>query len=210
MFAPFVSSIIGRVAGASTAITFMGSASGSTSATLPAHQSGDLILVFFQNQIANAPSPPAGYTSISSLVGASNAIVTAYKVATSSSETTGTWRNLSTPQLLVHIYRGTHLTTPIGGNSTFSANSGTSINYNGITLVEANKSWVVGFAGANNASSAIETPPSGMINRSDYTVTSEIAGHDTNGAVAAFSTQSVTVGGTASWGTSVVEIRAVP
>lgn len=192
------------------AISFIGEASGITSATLPAHQTGDLILGFsFRDGNNTAPTVPGGWTTIDTTAGSnSNGSGLAYKIAASASETSGTWSSATTVIFLV--YRGVDQTNPIGGNAHDGAAS-TTVNYPTVSMVVSDgTSWVVGFAGHRSTDTSLETPPSGMTNRSTAAdATDEGAGHDTNGGVSSWSGTTVSVGGTSSgWRARTVEIRA--
>lgn len=83
----------------------MNSAAGTTTATMPAHSAGDLIIAFaFRDGSVTLPTQPAGWTSITSGAGTLCSMRVAYKVAASSAETTETWTSATT--LNVVIYRG--------------------------------------------------------------------------------------------------------
>lgn len=80
------------------AVAFVGSAAGATSATLPAHEAGDLIIAFsFRRGGLTAPTLPAGWTNLDAKAeagGATNISArAAYRIATDGSTTTGTWTN---------------------------------------------------------------------------------------------------------------------
>lgn len=194
------------------AISFI-SAGGAQAATItiPAgHATGDLLIMFaFRDGSTTAPSIPAGWTQIGLNTGTSVSSTTAYRVATSSSETSGTWTNANA--IVCHVYRGQLATgTPVV-NSGAQAGTGTSVNYSGIiTMTGPGTSWVALFAGHSSIDTSLETPKSGTVNRSNNVgATCEVAGHDTNGTVASFSFGSVTVGGTSgNYITKTVEILA--
>jgi len=201
---------------AESPVVYISSSTGTNSiGSMPTHQSGDLLLFFaYRDGSLTAPSLPSGYTSVltkSDASGADNSCRVGWKIATSGSETSGTWTNATS--LLCHVYRGTDQTAPIGGTSTWSyGEAGTaSIDYRTITMsVTNNTSWVVGFAGHRATDTSLQTPPTGMVNRTTVAdATDEAAGHDTNRGVASWSTQTVSVGGTTNgWCSIVVEILA--
>lgn len=175
-------------------ISYIGQATGTTSATLPTHQAGDLIIGFaFRDGSNTAPSLPAGWTNIRSdgLNTCSGRL--AYKIAASSSETSGTWTSATSVVFLV--YRG----AAIGANGSNTASS-TTVNYPALTLnVTSGSSWIVGFAGHRSVDTNLQNAPTGMTNRAtSVDATDEVAGHDTNGGVSSWSSTNVSAGGTAS------------
>lgn len=176
-------------------ITFVGAASGTDTATMPTHQSGDFILVFaYRDGSATSPTPPTGYTHTPYTGGSSgsggnlNSSVIGHKYAISSSETVGTWTNATST--LVHVYRGVHATSPV----IYQADDGTtgaslSWTYQGGT---GTSRWLVLFGGARTGNlTAHTTPPSPyagtLVNRSAVTdATDTAAGHDSNGNAITF------------------------
>jgi len=190
------------------AIEYIGSASGVSSAGLPAHQAGDLLLAFaYRDGNNNTPSQPAGWTAVSSAGGAnSNSARLAYKFAASDAETSGSWTNATS--LIVHIYRGV---ASVGAEA-FATGSSTTVTYPDLLLeVGDASSWVAAFAGHRSTNTALETEPAGLfIRESVLDSTDEACGFDTNGGVSQWSAQQVSVGGTASgWFSRVVELRAL-
>jgi len=142
-------------------ITYIGQANGTTSATLPTHQAGDLILAFaFRDGSLTLPTQPSGWTSIDSQSANTCSARLAYKIAASGSETTGTWTSATTTIFLV--YRGvdaTTLDTFFGlTTTTKSFASSTTVTYN------ANGYWlglsrIVALAGHRSVDTALGTAP---------------------------------------------------
>lgn len=191
------------------------SISGTTTLTLPAHQAGDVILMFaYRVGSTTAPTVPAGWTTISTGSGgggSSNASAVAYKVAASSSETSGTWTGAG--HLIATVYRGCQQSAPIGGNGV-ATGSGTVITYPAVTMSRSNgSSWVVGMAGHRSNNVSIQTPPTGMTNR-DFELTASgglSAVHSTTTGVTSWSATTVSAGGTASnWIGRTVELLDQP
>jgi hypothetical protein len=193
-----------------TEISYIGSATGITSATLPSHQTGDLLLAYaYRDGSTAAPTNPSGWTSIASGNGANtNSALLTYKIAGSSSETATGFT--SATSLIVHVYRNINAASPIGGNNFATASSST-ITYPTLTMTStAGKSWVAGFAGHRSTNTAIATEPTGLVNRSSVSdATDQAAGFDTNSGVTAWTQQTASVGGSASgWFARTVEILA--
>jgi len=186
------------------AIQYIGSATGVTSATLPAHQAGDLILAFaFRDGITTAPTLPSGWTNIRNNSGNACSGRVAYRVATASGTASGTWTNATSVVFL--IYRNINQNSPIG-NTNSATDSSVTVNYPALPVSQ--NSWVVGFAGHSSANVNL-IAPTGMTNRAYVQdATDEAAGHDTNGSVASWASRNTSVGGTSGgWRSYVLEIK---
>lgn len=186
--------------------TFVSQATATTTSisSMPAHQAGDLLVMFaYRNNSSSSISSPTGWSAITSSAANTNNALVGTKVATSSSETSGTWSNAT--ELNLHVYRGA---TRIGA-SDIASGSGTTVTYPALTLQASNGSSIVAaFGGHRSANTSIATPPTGTTLRSS---TSRTAVFDTNGGVSSWTSRNVTVGGTASgWASVVVEILGVP
>lgn len=198
------------------AISYVSYGTGTNSiASMPTHQAGDLLLFFaFRDGSTTAPSLPSGYTNklTKSESGFNVSCRVGYKIAASDSETSGTWTNATS--LICQVYRGVDQTTPLGGSSSYNttdAGYDNVIEYRTITMSNTSgSSWVAGFAGHEETNTSLETAPTGMVNRTNVVdATDEAAGHDTNGGVTSWSTQTVSAGGTlGGWCSAVVEILA--
>jgi len=192
---------------ASGSITYIGEANGITSATLPAHQAGDLILAFaFRDLVTTLPTQPPGWTSIDTAAANSCAGRLAYKVATSSSESTGTWTDATTVVFL--IYRGVNIDR-ITSMDTERTGSGTTVTYN------ANGFWqglsrLVAFAAHRSIDSALGTAPGDLtliVNPVDAT-DEAAAFQSTVDNYGNWTSTDVAVGGTASgWITFTLRLR---
>jgi surface protein len=196
---------------ANGSITYIGEANGTTSATLPAHQAGDLILAFaFRDGSTTLPTQPSGigWQQLSTRTTTSAAARADYKVATSSSETTGTWTNASTVIFLV--YRGVNTQNIFNINRITSASGvGTTVTYRANGYWQ-NLSRMVAFAGHRATDTALGTPPG--------TLTLIVNPVDATDEAAAFQSTvdnfgnwvetSVSVGGTSSgWITFTMRLR---
>lgn len=194
------------------ALSRVGTAIGFTSANLPTHQAGDLIIAFAYRDGSTAapgiPTSPA-WVPIDNPTGANTtSAVTAYFVATSSSTTTGTWSNATA--VIFVVYRGALTASPIGGHAV-TGGSSTTVTYPALTMALSDaSSWVIGLAGHRSIDTSIATPPAGMINVADrLDSVAEAVAHDTNGGISAWAATSVSVGGTSSgWRAHTVEIKA--
>lgn len=191
----------------SPSVSYVASATGVTSLTMPAHQVGDLLMMFAYRENSNtAATVPTGWRVWGTAAGAStNSSVGAYKIAKTTSETSGTWTNATGVE--VHVYRG-H-----GGFGAVADTGGasTTVTYAALTMQVADgSSRVAGFSGHRSIDTNLQNPPSGMTNRATYVDTvNEIAGHDTAGGVASWSNTNVSVGGTSSgWRAKTVEIKS--
>lgn len=182
---------------ASGSISYVGAASGVDSATLPAHQAGDLILCFaFVDYSTSVPQVPDGWTSVGGLGANLCAGRLAYKVATSSSETTGDWSTVTSVDFLV--YRGDYEVYNLAAVNTSASGSSTTVNY------PAANYWsglarTVAFAGHRSTNTNLQNPPTGLILRSNTVdATDETASFDSNGLTASWPSTNVAVSGTAS------------
>lgn len=190
------------------AITLVGTASGTNTATMPAHVAGDLILLFaFRDGSTSYPTAVAGWTGVSD--GAANlcALRVARKIAASSSEVVGTWTNATT--VTVIVLRGVDQTTPVGAVSVGGASS-TTVSFPALTMqVMDGTSAIVASVGHRSADVAIDTLPSGMtLARATSDATDEAAVFYLLGA-ASFTSRNTSVGGTASgYRTVSIEVRA--
>lgn len=193
-------------------LSLVGSATGTTSAVIPAHQAGDLILCWAYRDGSNTlPTLPTGqdWTSLDGVTGANtNAARLVAKIADGSSETTGTFT--SATSVVVAVYRPKPGYSATWGAVAAATGASTTVSYPAVSLQNTDgSSWVAGFAGHRSTNTALETPPTGMVNRATVVDgTDEAAAHDTNSGVSAWSATSVSVGGTSSgWRAATVEIR---
>jgi len=192
------------------AISFVGAATGTTSATLPAHVAGDVLLAFaHRDGNTTAPSLPAGWTDLGSSGANVNSSRIGYKVAAGSSETSGTWTNAT--GLVVLVYRGCNTTDPIGG-VVGGGSSSLVVAYPALTLqVTDGTSWVAAVAGHRSVDIVgLAGPPAGLTNRAyQQDATATIVGHDTAAGVSSWAGASDTVTGTSGgWRSWSVELLA--
>ena len=188
-------------------VSFVGSqGAAAATVTIPAHQVGDLILIFAYRDGSNtAPTiPTAGgtvptWTTIGSTGANTNSSAFVRTTATATNHTSGTFTNAT--ELICLVYRGATVGASAGG----SGSATTSIAYPALTLQRTNNtSWVVGVAGHRTATN-VELAPTGMTNRTS--IGTEAAGHDTNGTVSSWTQQTVTVNASSAYRSWTVELR---
>jgi surface protein len=144
---------------ANGSITYIGQANGTTSATLPAHQAGDLILAFaFRDGSTTLPTQPTGWISIDTAAANSCSARLAYKIAQSNSETSGTWTSANSVIFLV--YRGVDASN-ITELETEGTGLGTTVSY------PTNSFWrglsrIVAVASHRATNGALQTPPGNL------------------------------------------------
>lgn len=196
------------------AISFVGAATGTTSATLPAFQSGDVALVMaFRDGSTTNPSVPAGWTNLSNTSdGTTCSASYGWRRLQVGDTTTGTWTNASIVSVLV--YRGLEpFITPVilGAQTVGTVN--TAVTMGTFSLQRGDgTSWVVGCVGHRSVDTDLNTAWTGMTSRQNpVNATAEQANQDTNGGVSSWSTQTRNIGGTASgWISRTFELLAMP
>lgn len=196
------------------AISFVGAASGTNSATLPSFESGDVAVVFaFRDGSTTNPTVATGWTNITNTAdGTTCSASIGWRRLVYTDTTTGTWTNAS--RVVVAVYRGCEpFITPVGGGANGAGTTNT-VAYTTFTLTRGDStSWVIGAVGHRSVDTTIDSASiSGMTNRtSGVDATAEAALWDTNGGVASWGTTNQTVTGTASgWVTRTVELLALP
>jgi len=189
------------------AISLVGSAAASaTTVTIPAHQAGDLLVVFaFNSAAATAPTLPSGWTN-----GANGAANTCggrvgYRIATASGTTSGTWTNAN--RLIVMVYRGNNALSVgqvAGGNGT-----GTSVTLTALASMQGvGRNKVVSFAGHRTATTF--TDPSGLTRRQVTATAPFVAAWDSDNP-ATYTAKTTTSNTSSGWrGSSLEIIEALP
>jgi hypothetical protein len=195
------------------AISRIGSASAqATTITIPSHQAGDMIFIFAGRTNTTPATVPSGWVQ-AAFTGANGVSVTSgWKIAKSSSETSGTWTNASV--LFCAVYRAdtgllAFSTAANGANAT-----STSVFYTTLTngLVYRNgtlDNWYIGIGMQLNSANSLETAPSGMANvavESDSGVWKAVL-HDTNASqLSNWATAATTVATAAASSTRVYQL----
>jgi hypothetical protein len=139
----------------------------SDSIAIPSHQAGDIIVISVgRNNTTPATIPSGWITQVSTgSSGVSNAIV--WKMAKSSSETSGTFTNASVLQCAV--YRGDAGVLAISAAASGQAGNSTSIQYPALANGLAYRAgfidnWHIGVAFQLNSANSLETAPTNMAN----------------------------------------------
>lgn len=194
------------------AISYVGGANGTNTATLPAFKADDVAIVFaFRDGSTTNPTIPGTFTSISNTAdGTSCSASIGWRRLVASDTTVGTWTNAS--RTVVVVYRGCLASgTPVGGGANGAGTTNT-VNYAAVTMTNSSgSSWVVGLVGHRSTDTTIDSAAiSGMTNRtSGANATAEAAAWDTNGGVSSWSSTNQSISGTASgWVTRTVELLA--
>jgi hypothetical protein len=140
------------------------SAQATSSIAIPSHQAGDLIVIFAGRNNTTAPTIPSGWVTLATS-GANNASsVAVFRIAKSSSETSGTFGGASV--LHVVVLRASagvlFVSTALSGQTGTSA----TINYAALANYRAGvlDNWYVAHAFQLNSANSLETAPSGMSN----------------------------------------------
>lgn len=178
---------------------------GTNTATVPTHSAGNMILVAsFRDGNTTPPTLPSGQnlTNIYSTAGANScSLRVAYKIATSSSETIGTFTNGTTTCCIV-------LENAAPGAFVQNRGSSTTFNYAALTFLESdNTSGAIGFCFSRDPAAAAATAPSGMTNHNSNSDATDIGAvhYDLTGT--GWSSTNVATGVTATgWQTFVLEI----
>jgi hypothetical protein len=196
-------------------ISYVGQATNAgDTVTLPSHQAGDTIIIFAYNDgsstIPTLPSGWAGFISASATTLSANRI--GYKIATTSSETSGTWTNAD--GLIAVVYRPATGNVVVPCFASRNTTTSTTVNYAAIasTSDHTNLSqWFAGFAYQRSDTNALETAPTGMTNRSNLVGTGwEMAAHDTNANASSWTSTNVTVATSALYQTVVAQLVEQP
>lgn len=155
--------------------------------TLPAHESGDLILIWGYNGARNSTPPgapaaggtvPTWTTPSGGTFAGFNAERLVYAVATANNHTSGTFSG-GYVILIAVVIRGANNSSPIGGIATVEDGSGTTITCPAITLARSDgTSVILGFGGSGdhvNGAGTVNAAPSGFTRLRDLAVGSRNA-----------------------------------
>ena len=189
-------------------IAFQASAAAeATTLTLPSHRAGDVLLMVSYKSTNNPATIPSGWFSCANgnFNGIAGNTQVAFKIANSSSETSGTWT--SAEFLVCAVYRPTanyHIATISPLNRTASsvqvnlsqksANSG--VNSGAGLHLQAASSVVVGILTTNDKTAMINGSRTALTLRADHSGASanRVTVYDTGSAVSSFAFNSVSLG----------------
>ena len=191
-------------------VSFVGSASAeATSLTLPAHQAGDLIVLFVLRNGSITPiTPPAGWLVAGTAAFAVSAgLQTVFKIAASSAETSGTWASASLMGCVVYRHTTSYLILSAPSGSRSAAGGSTTVNFGqkaGYTAATVPGSvsdrmfqptgWVGAVAATTSGTVTTGGAPTGMTSRLSATGASAngIYSFDSNAAIASFNITTTT------------------
>lgn len=185
-------------------IAYSGSCTGTTSCTISTGvAAGDIIFGFaFRDGNNTAPTIPGDWTTISNGAGSnSNGTAWAWKVATGTSEASGTWS--SATSLVLVSFSGAN-TSAIGGAPGTAQGSSTTTTYPDADTFTTGDgtSWVIACCGTRSADTNIEsTTPSGLSATNAVTVedgTDAAACYNSNGGLSSWAGVTASIGGTSS------------
>jgi hypothetical protein len=195
------------------AISIVGGATGTTSATLPTHQADDIIIGFaFRDGSTVQPTLPAGWNQLRDQAGTTCCSRTAWRRATGAGTTTGTWTNASRVAFIV--LRGAWREFPIGSDAA-GAGTAASVTYPALTVRKTDStSMAVRFAGHRSIDTNLQTAPTNYTNLAAASAVDTIAENacHTRASIAANPTgDAVAVAGTASgWTAHTIEVLQDP
>jgi hypothetical protein len=160
---------------ATAAATVKGTANAvlGTSVTIPAHDVGDVIVVFaYVNGINSAPTPPAAsgtvpaWTLIQGGGGNTNGSGVWRFTATATNHTSGTWGSCT--GLIAVVIQGVHPTTPVGGFAQATANANGVSGAPAITQRVTNgSSCLLYFHGHRSNVTTLSAAPTGFTRRAE-------------------------------------------
>jgi hypothetical protein len=202
---------VGQVATATSPaiLGIVGSATGTNTCTIPAHQVGDLIVVFaFRDGNATAAALPSGFTNILTKSGTSCSMRVGYKFATSTNDAAGTWTNAT--EVNAVVYRGASGRTLAIGASGSNAGTTNTLNFPALSVFDGSgASHVVASAGHRSTDQNLGTRvPSGMgLVVDNLDATAEQTLFETSLGATSWPSTNVNLTGTASgWVSAVIEV----
>jgi len=174
---------------------------------LPAHQAGDLILIYTHLNVTGAITPPNGWLVISQAASSNSSAWIGARLAKTASEVSGSWSGANAIHAVVYRSSNGILWIP---NFTGSLVNSTTITYPANSQYDGTESdlWYVATMFNASSTNASEVAPTGMTNINSLTGSGfKTAIHDTNGSFLANWTQrTVTVASSVIFRTSVIPI----
>lgn len=180
------------------------------SIAIPAHQVNDLILIYAYNDAqTTAVTLPAGFVNVSGVVmGSFGYTRVGYKIATSTSETSGTWTNAD--HLIVLVFRGGTDTVVMPEFLSTTSATSTSVTYTaqptGTFRDGASDVAMVGLVAQRNAANNLAQAPGAMTNILDGGdgANYQVAAHWDDARTTAWASTSITVATSALYRTHVI------
>jgi hypothetical protein len=196
------------------AINFINAVSAlAASASLPTHQPGDILIAAAFRTANVTASLPSGWIGISSAGTGNLSLRLGFRVAQSSSDTSGTWTNATGLSLI--ILRPTVGTIAVPGALSQTAGISTSVLYGAVGGVASTDNYLdqtfVAFGSTLLDTNAIETAPTGMtfLEKSSQSGLAFASFRLTTNAFGSWTAQTVTLP-SATWRTGVVRIAEYP
>jgi len=189
-----------------------------TTITLGTHAKGDLLMIFgYRDASATAPTLPSGWYNLMATPTSSPALVIGWKIAASSSESSGTWTNANTLHSIVYragtgnIVIPTIISTSIGTSTTPSFGNPA---ITGTFPTNIDDYWIVGMMGMRNSNNNLQSATwTGLSNVTSATDGSswQVVVNDSNATrTTAWTSQSATVTTSATWRSAVVGLIEFP
>ena len=182
------------------------------SITIPSHQINDTLLFFvYRDNSTGAPTIPADCQVVhQSVMGSFGYLISAYKIATTTSETSGTWTNAS--HMAVMVFRGgtNCLVLPevFGSTSATSTSVTWGVQLAGSLRTNQSDLALVGTVAQRNTANNLATAPGAMTNiltggnGSSY----QIATHWDDNRTTAWASTSITVTNSALYRTQILNL----
>jgi hypothetical protein len=171
----------------------------SSVSSMPSHQKGDLLVMFAFRAANSIATTPTGWAAIVGVTSTTRGLSLAYRIAGSSSETSGTWANAS--MLTCAVFRDDANIIVIGGVSN-TGNTTTNVSYQALAVKSTvnstakligDSSVLVLYGGALTNNSTMEQTPAGCTTQHNAVLaTYEAVIHTTNAAVASRATTGIT------------------
>ena len=188
-----------------------------TSVSIGTHAAGDTIIIAGYRDGNNAgPTIPTGWYQLFSGGGNSTGFSVAYKIATSGSETSGTWASATSLHAIVYRPATGKIIVP----KYYSGNSASSVSVNiaapvvGTFENGSDDLWLLAFIAQRNSSNSLNTATwTGLTNVSSSTDGSswQFVGNDSNATrTTAWASTTATVTNSAAWQTRLFGLQEVP
>lgn len=196
------------------AVDFIGSAADlSDSLTLPSHEKGDCMFVMATRAGNTAPALPSGWITAASASTTSLSARVGFRIAHSSSETSGTWTNATGVSSVVFRPTVGTIAVPVFSSQ---GGTGTTVSYVTVAGVASADNYIdqsfCAFGITTVETNAIETPPTGMtfLDKQSQTGLAFASFRLTTNAFGNWSTQSVTLSSSSTWRAFVFRLAEYP